>query len=177
MAKQDPTRPQAIDPEVQANLVRLLRIRGPLGVLNVADVVVPVVSLGNVVTPNINVLQPSFRSTDVFSVGRVLAPAAGTVLADTLNLPEGIFNVIINWSVADSIGNSLQLQHRNAANTANLMQIEWQCVATGVFEMFHSFDNLIFSYELALNERLRIVTFAAGAVSSSYAAVIFARIR
>lgn len=45
MAESNPDFPQVNDPEIAANLIRRLAIVGPLGRLNVLDVVIPTVSL------------------------------------------------------------------------------------------------------------------------------------
>jgi len=174
MAEADPRIPQVVDPELTVDLTRLLQIRGPLGVLNVLDTIVPVVSLGNVVTPDINVRGPTFRSTDVFSIGRLGAPAAGTVLADTGALPAGIYDVMTLMTIQETINNFIRFSHRNAANTADLMTYD---PSIGLDARSQGFDRLVFSYELAINERLRFTTVGASAVGSMYAAVIFARIR
>lgn len=174
MAEQDPTRPQAIDPEVTADLTRLLRIRGPLGILNVLDTIVPVVSLGNVVTPDINVRGPTFRSTDVFSAGLVGAPVIGTVLADTLALPAGTYDVIGLISITETNINVVEFQHRDAANASNLMVFSF---LSGPDLRNDGMDRLTLSYELAANERLRFVVIGTGSVGSNYSGVIFARAR
>ena len=176
MAELDSTRAQAIDPEVQADLVRLLQIRGPLGVLNVADIIVPVVSLGNVVTPDINIRPPVFRSTTIFSEGLISAPLGTAILADTQSLPSGTYDVILQGTINDAAATNrgMNLQHRNAGNTANLMSISILMDLNGAF---NSLINFTFSYELALNERLRLTSIIAGSAGSRYSAIIFARIR
>lgn len=178
MAEPTDPGPVADDPELTVNLTRLLNIRGPLGLLKVLDTVVPVVSLGNVVQPIVEINQPAFRSTDVFSNGVLVAPAAGTVLADTGQLAAGTFDVQYYVSAMDFLGTrQLDFEHRNAANAANLAiwsflffnAVENQTKQWGPFNM---------GYEVALNERLRIVV---GAVAIGAAipvvATIFARRR
>jgi hypothetical protein len=175
LAELDPSRPQAVDPEVHADLVRLLQIRGPLGVLNVIDAILPTVSLGTVVPTDVNIRSPIFRSTNVFSAGRKPAPAANSVLADTGPLPGGIYDVITMMNVNESGQSSLFFQHRDAANAANLMALDVD-VGTGLG--VHGFDQLVLSYELAVNERLRFIkSAAAGNVGSQYTCIIFARLR
>lgn len=175
MAETDSRVPQAVNPEVTANLTRLLQIRGPLGILNVLDTIVPVVSLGNVVTPDINIRGPIFRSTDVFSAGAQAAPATGAVLADTLALPDGTYDVKIAININESANRQLSVEHRNAANTANLMVFD---IPMGLDRSMMGMDKLSFSYVLAVNERLRVINSGtAGTVGSGYSVVIFARIR
>ena len=174
MAEVDPGRPQVVNPELSVDLTRLLQIRGPLGVLNVLDVVVPVVSLGDVVTPSINIRGPTFRSTDIFSAGFQAAPPVNTVLADTLALPAGIYDVVLQFSYVETTTQAVRFQHRNAANAANLMEMDFLTDPNAAYVGPQMFP---FAYELATNERLRFIITGAGAVGSFYTSVIFARIR
>lgn len=176
MAEVDPSRPQVVDPERSADLVRLLTVRGPLGVLNVADIVVPTVSLGDVVTPSINIRSPSFRSTDVFSAGLQAPPPINTVLADTGPLNAGIYDMIIVSAVSTTAGSGILHQHRNAANTATLMEF-LGLVGPDADLIFRGTQRMVFSYEFAANERFRILNDTAGPVGSLFAFTIFARSR
>lgn len=175
MAEQDPNLPQVTDPATVADLIRLLKIRGALGVLNVADIVLPTVSLGSLVTPTVEVLQPSFRSTDVFSAGVQVAAPSNTVHADTGQLPVGTFNLLINGPISESSGAlRWELQHRNATNTANLMI--WSFLVVGsATEMVMQTVSL--GYDVAAGERLRILNVDAMAAGKKSVATIFARIR
>jgi len=176
MAEIDPNTPQVVDPERTVDLTRLLQIRGPLGVLNVLDTIVPVVNMGDVVARTVRVDQPVFSSSTIFSAGILTAVAINTVHADTGAQPEGDYDILLmGWAQA-SVAQNWTIEHRNAANTANLAQ--WS-VTTG--------DNAVgqppifvqkFAYSLSINERLRILNvggaFPAGNTSH---AVIFARRR
>ncbi len=165
--------PTAVDPELETQLIRLLSIRGTLGSLKVLDTIVPVVSMGDVVTPSISVIQPNFRSTDVFSAGVQITPPANTVLADTAALAAGIYDVIVEMNTSDTgTGGDFLLQHRNAANAATLMTAGYTHNA-GLGNAFR----LVFGYELALNERLRVLNEIAGVAPHRYSAVIWARRR
>lgn len=176
MAEPDANKPQVTDPATVADLVRLLQVRGAIGVLDVADIVVPTISLGDVVTRSFNIRSPAFRSADVFSAGLQTAPAAGAILADTAALPAGTYDlmVLVNPTSDNSANDrSVDLEHRNAANTANLMLVQFNAsrlIGAGV-------PLLSFGYELAVNERLRIITGVASAPGEIWGATIFARIR
>jgi hypothetical protein len=175
MAESDPTRPQAVDPEVQADLVRLLRIRGPLGVLNVADVVVPVVSLGNVVTPDINIRPPAFTSTTVFSTGNQTAPVIGVLLADTGPLGAGTYDVlclITSGGAASGPTRLINFEHRNSGNTANLMVF-----SMNMRESNSALGVPTFAYKLSESERLRLIVGSAFGVNEQIVGVLFARSR
>lgn len=173
MAEPTEAGPVARDPELTANLTRLLSITGPLGVLKVLDTIVPVVSLGDVVQPTITVVTPSFRSSDIFSAGVQVGQDAGTVLADTGQLAAGTYDVKV--LIASASPTSLQevdMEHRNAANAANLAVWPHYVVNDGRGPWAYEFG-----YVLALNERLRAVQVVADSAGRGNAAVIFARIR
>lgn len=176
MAELNPNVPQVNDPELEVEVIRLLQIVGPLGKLNVIDAVLPTINLGNAVPTEVEVRQPSFRSTDVFSTGLQTNQAANTILADTGPLAAGVFDVMIHGSTNTTTDPaSIIAEHRNAANAANLATWDYYCMTGGgnavVWGPFH------FAYEFALNERLRLLQSLAGGAGRTFAAVIFARIR
>lgn len=155
MADPDPSTPQVVDPERVVDLTRLLQIRGPLGVLNVLDTIVPVVSMGDVVTRTINILQPAFRSTDLFSVGFLTGSPVQTVHADTGPLLAGTYDVLLAGPMVEqNAAVAFTLAHRNAADTADLML--WGRLVSGGLS---GTDNpyIPFGYEIADDERLRVV--------------------
>jgi hypothetical protein len=175
MAESDPSTPQVVDPELTVDLTRLLQIRGPLGVLNVLDTIVPVVNMGDVATSTVKILQPAFRSTDIFSEGVQIQQPANTLLADTGALAEGVYDVNINMtSGLLEVNQTFQVQWRNAANSANL------AVWPHVIRMVDA-NSISISLALALDfgatERLRILQMLASGINSDAAAVIFARRR
>lgn len=173
MADPDPNTPQVVDPERVVDLTRLLQIRGPLGVLNVLDTIVPVVNMGDVVPRTVRVEAPSFRSTDVFSNGPQTNQVINTILADTGALAAGIYDLSWWAGAADTDTDAfIAMEHRNAANTANLAI--WNTLAhveTG------NFVPPLLGYELAINERLRLRQGIAGSLNHPFNGVIFARIR
>ena len=172
MAERDATRAQSLDDEVLASLHRLLKIVGPVGLLNVSDTIVPVVSLGDVVQRTITVAQPAFLPANIFTALNT-ASAAGTVQADTGALPEGTYDCQIMVS-ADNTGDlTWNFQHRNAANTASLVEWNHRTQGGGNTPPFLQ----VFAVEIALNERLRVVNNQALAAGEIAASAIFARIR
>jgi len=172
MGVRDPTVPQSDDPDLAADLIRLLRIVGPLGRLSVADVVIPVVSMGDVATRTITVLQPAFRSTDLFSAGLLVAAAVDTVHADTGPLAEGTYDVVIHISPQATTNMFWRVVHRDAADAATLMEYRPAAPAGASGSMVQTFG-----YELALNERLRITNTTAFAAGEGSSAWIFLRRR
>jgi len=169
-----PDTPEVTDPILIADLIRLLSVKGALGRMPLADVVVPVVSLGDVVVPSINVRAPSFRAGDVFSAGHQTNAAANFVHADTTALPAGVYDVVI--VISSSTGTGVwNVEHRDAANAANLAL--WPIMMPGGAATAAVCLNQPFSYELAVDERLRILSTIGFGVGERSAAYIFARIR
>lgn len=172
MAVEDPNTPQVVNPERVVDLTRLLQIRGPLGVLNVLDTIVPTVSMGDVVTRNVTVLQPSFRSTDVFTEQLLVNAPANTVHADTGALSAGVYDIQLHISANTTNALAWRIEHRNAANTADLAL--WQVLA---FATVTPVLQQGLSYEFGVNERLRIVNASVIGAGVATVAWIFARLR
>ena len=177
MAEPDANTPQVIDPERVVDLTRLLQIRGPLGVLNVLDTIVPVVNMGDVVTRTVRVEPAAFRSSDVFSNGVLFTPATNAILADTGPLAEGIYDIILSGSSTGSAnaGHAFSVEHRNAANAANLAI--WSYLMNTAAGDAITFPTVHFAYEFALNERLRVFNVIAFAAGETASVVVFARRR
>jgi len=171
-----PGTPEVTDTVLIADLLQFLSVRGSLGRLPLADVVVPVISLGDVRTREVNILTPAFRSVDVFSNGMQVQQAAGTVLADTGPLAAGTFDVrvILSSDADDDVSVEIDLEHRNAADAANLAVWTHPLRSTGPDTIHYDYA---FGYEFAVNERLRAVQTRLAPAARQYTAVIFARIR
>lgn len=169
-----PGTPELDDPLLVADLIRLLSIKGAIGRMALADFVVPVVSLGDVVQPSVELLAPSYRSVDVFSAGIFVAAAVNTIHADTGALAIGTYDVqfyVTPGSQAQAIDWSME--HRDAANAANLAV--WNNTDSGT--QGRTFWKMTLGYELGTDERLRIKNdTVVGAGGRTYA-VIFARLR
>jgi len=173
MADVDPTKPQINDPELEADLIRTLSIVGPLGKLEVIQAVLPTISMGNVVQQTVDVLQPAFRSTDIFSNGFIVAAPVNTVHADTGGLAAGVYDVQAHISNSAVTDQSWEIQHRNAANTANLARFLYRTVANTGTSVY-----ITIGYEIAVNERLRTLnTATAFAVGEISVTNLFARRR
>lgn len=158
MGALDPNVPRVNDPELEANLIRLLDVVGPLGTIRVLDVVMPVVSLGNVVNPTVDTRTPSWRAGDTV-FGQAVSPAQNTVLADTGALPAGTYDVFsyLEYTGAGTPGSLFILEHRNAANNATLATL-LSLASDGGGNSFHIATLPTIGYELGLNERLRTIT-------------------
>lgn len=171
MGEINPNEPQVRDPELEAELVRTLSIVGPLGVLRVADIVIPTISMGNVVEQTVAVRSPVFGSTNVFSNGVQTAAPANTIHTDTGNLAAGDYDLQIYISPHTIESNVWFVQHRNAAGTANLAVWVWIMPINGP-PLYQTIG-----YNMALNERLRIVNQFAFSAGIKSVATIFARRR
>lgn len=167
-----PGTPEVTDPVLIADLLQFLSVRGSLGRLPLADVVLPVINLGDVRTTAVDVRSPAFRSTDVFSAGKQTAAGANTIHADTTALAAGVYDAMVSVSTTFSSGNlGWLVQHRDAANAATLA--EWPMTQIrGNSGIVYSFG-----YELGVNERLRILNDIAISAGEASCAFIFARVR
>jgi len=176
MAGRDPTRPQLEFPELVAELITQLRLTGQLGRLNFSDEVIPAFLIGSRGI-DFGGAGPAFASSAVFA-GVSNNPAADTIIADTGPLPAGTYDVfgsiafLGNFAVlADS---TVSIQHRDAANVANL--------ATLILLPAHTVDRQLnaelplMSYILGTNERLRIRT-GSQAFVGGISGTLFAQIR
>lgn len=172
-----PGTPEVDDPILLADLIRILSIKGALGKMRVADIVLPIVSLGDVVQPTVEVRQAAFRSTDIFGGAGVVAPAVNTILADTGPLPAGVYDVALYASSNDSgsAAARTRVEHRDAANAANLAQWDLQTASQDQTAIWSPW--ITFGYELALNERLRMLNVLVGQANKVHIATIFARLR
>jgi len=96
-----------------------------------------------------------------FTAGDLVAPVAGTIMADTLAQAEGIYDVL--WTAASNDAGFILFQRRNAANAADIWFTRHRCATTepsaGTYQALR--------VQLRLNERLRLVveTNAAGATT------------
>jgi hypothetical protein len=95
-----------------------------------------------------------------------LAPvvAANTVLADTLAQPAGTFNVlaIVSADSGAAFGLDFRLQRRDAANAANIWSQQFSLSQVGT-----QFWILPMTIVLSVNERVRLITKAAGSATAN----------
>jgi len=166
--------PHSKDEDLKVQMIRDLEVVGPVDDLELIPAILPVISLGSVVQQTTLILQPAFRSTDLFSAGEVDNVAAGAVLADTGQMAAGIFDVTIGMGFATGIQTRFAFEHRDAADAATLATIPFVGFtgSPGGNWMGESFG-----YEVALNERLRIVTVALLGAGQIVGAYVMARIR
>jgi hypothetical protein len=97
----------------------------------------------------------------------VAAPGAGAAIVDTGQLAAGTYRVEIVAAFADTLaaGKALLVQHRNAANGANI----WELPAPAGQPLAFTIERLV----VADNERVRVINGAvAGAAGSIASALI-----
>ena len=162
MAELTPGVPQVDDPELLAAIVRALAIKGPLGRLNVSDLVVPAIIVADV-------SDPSWAPTQIHSNGIQVAPVAGVILVDTGPLAAGIHDLKIILTSNDiATVNSVTVVHRNFDDTGTVEIIDLAIGQNG--------SPLILDYATSFvaGERIRIILLLAGAALSRYSAIVMA---
>lgn len=118
----------------------------------------------------VTVTDPIFGTP--FGNGLQAAPGINTVLADTGALAAGnwAFKVMVSVGDTPAAFSRTAIQHRNAANGANIWEVNSFTLA-GTATVHRE---MTFAKSIALNERVRVINLNAGAVASVYDAVIFA---
>lgn len=107
-----------------------------------------------------------------FSIGHQLGPAVNTVLADTNQLAAGTWQFCVTVNIQDgaAAGGRAALQHRDAANAANIWERNYYVIGPS-----GNIDSVwVFTKSVALNERLRVIVLGSPAGGSFYNANIFA---
>ena len=110
MAQFDASRPQIVDPDLIVEIVRLLRLRGQLGELNVNDEVQLNLLLGSVCFVKSLSFPPAFDFANFVSNGVQTAALASTVHAASAILAAGIYDVFITISHEVSLGKLFSVQ-------------------------------------------------------------------
>jgi hypothetical protein len=101
--------------------------------------------------------------------GQATAPTAAQVVADTGALAAGVYDleITLGFSGVLAAGKHLSVEHRNAANAANIAQLGLAPAGTGG-------SVYLTRVVVALNERVRVVV---GAVAGAVSEVAHATIR
>ncbi len=180
--------PLIIDPALQASVVRQFNLRGELAPFNLTENVVPIFDIGTLlraVDPTVvttaagftgvrpgttgndqylTTFIPVVEDTGIFNSGATVNPGAAQVLVDTGQRSAG--PMLIHWIINNNAAISdFDVQWRNAADAATLAT--WTYFAgTGQ----PSVSSILMNLDMALNERIRIVT--GGAVVGTVNATI-----
>lgn len=170
MADRSAALPQVIDEQFVADLIRDLQVVGTLGVLNVSDGIVPVYLLGQRTAFQFEAQDPFYAAGEVFSAGEQTNPAANFVLADTVALPVGTYDLIATIGQGGNNGLVFRFQHRNAANAADINT--WMVAMPP-----EDTKRYRFALTIAASERFRVLNVAAPGAGVLVQASIEARIR
>jgi len=151
VARRDPSRPQLDFPQLTADLIDQLNIRGPVGLLNFEDIVQPVFLIGSRGV-TVDAVTPEFTSSEMIA-GRLLNPGASSNVFDTGQLTAGTYDIFASISASGTLtaGLVLELVHRNALNNGDVRTL----LMVGVSATQQSpVANLpMFGYVIAQNER------------------------
>jgi len=132
-----------------------------------SDTLIPV----SLVDTDVTLAATITPAAQIFSSeGRKVAPVAGLLLATTGALIAGLYQFVVHVSCFETGGNTqFAIQHRDAADAANIFQGEIMfsgAVMGGVNE------TVTWTKQLALNERLRVITPGGGTALMEYFAWI-----
>jgi len=175
VSERNPNIPQLDFPELAADLIselRLTKIQGLLDFTNTVQPVYIVSARGGALT--VTAGAPLATPGEMFN-SHDINPAVNTVLADTGALVAGDYDVHLQIGYVElaTAGNSTpSFQHRNAANTATLANLQVPFTFTGPATQ-NVWD---YSYAISIetNERLRwqVETFAfAGILTTAITAI------
>lgn len=158
MAERNASLVQLDFPQLTADVIAALRLTGTLGLFNMSDTVIPVISVGNV-RPQTFVLQPVvFASAEILAAS-ALDPVINTIIGDTGALAAGTYDVWAHIStaglIAVGLSGQIALQHRDAANAATLATLLQNSKRGTAAEQFAHLN--IMGYTIALNERFRFI--------------------
>jgi len=135
------------------SLINRLGVRPPPpDAFELSNVVTPVSLVDVDTTLPVSLVSPLLGTP--FTAGVQIAPVAGAVLADTLAQVAGNYTCFIELAFVDPGGQSYcDVQRRNAANAANIWELEFYN-ATGYA------TNISRSFRVTLdtNERIRVVS-------------------
>jgi len=134
-----------------------------------SDTIIPISLVDSDITLTANVVE---QAEVVVSAGVQVAPAAAFIFADTGQLAAGTFLFRVLMSVIDAANvRQVVIEHRNAANAANLNAQEFMIPGVGTTPLQFLYEQTIV---LAANERLRaILGGGAGGAASRYQVTIF----
>jgi len=143
-------------PQLTSDLINELRLTGTIGLLNFLPEVRPTFIIGS---RGLSFLQEEtvYLASEIFQL-ELNNPASALPMADTGPLPAGDYDVKAWMDTAQSAGSptSVQLDHRNAADTATLSSWFGHTVPNTTLS-----QHFAFSIRLAEDERLRFSSFVA----------------
>ena len=142
-------RPYLVDEDFVAAYIRDLQLRGDVGVLEAGDQVIPVYLLGQRDAFSLQVSAVSYSPGEIFTEGEKTNPVANTVLATTLALPAGIYDLVVSTMNTVSTGIRFYFQHRNDTDTGDIRQWVERSLGAGTRRLY--------SLAIEENERFRVL--------------------
>lgn len=151
------------------NLLRDFQIIAPprVPVWWMSDIIQPVALVNSQVTLEATLSEAAMQFA---TNGTLVAPIAGAIMAGTGQLPAGryLFRIYVNW--ADNNSQSCLIQHRDAADAANIWEHELHIHPTMATRFTEEWVE-----DLSANERIRLVVRSVAAVATRYAGIIWRR--
>lgn len=151
------------------NLLRDFQVIAPprSPVWYLSDTVIPVSLVNSQIVLDANISETAMQFA---TVGTLLVPAAGAILADTGALPVGRYLFRIYANFHDGGQDSILIQHRNAADAANNWEFELMVDATATRRFTQEWTETLIQ-----DERLRMTVRIAAGAGSRYAGIIWRR--
>ena len=178
-----------VDPDLIANIVQQLNVKGALSPFEISEIAVPVFDIGRlagltgvqkIATPGSDVAVrvgtssdtitvatslPRVAAASMFDSGAIVNAGAAADILDTGQLAAGLHLVQVTMSTDTAI--FFQLQWRNAADAANNATFTFVAIPGGVMK-------LNFMVTLVLNERFKVINGGGAVVGASAATIIAA---
>jgi len=161
MAQRDFGRPQLLNEQLVADIIRALQVLGQYGpAIDVIDSVQPVFLAGQIDAIEATTSPVAYTIGETFNASRITA--AGGVL-DTGQLVAGTYDVqlLCSENGQTAVNNDLFLRHRDAANAATLRFwpiTQFNAAAQGSRALFISYTMALV---IGTNERLDVLNEAA----------------
>lgn len=176
MAQRDASAVQLDFPELTADIIAALRLTGTLGLFNMSDTVIPVISVGNVRPQTFSFTPVIFESSEVV-FGQAIDPLANVVLADTGSLAAGTYDIQGSLSYhgnSTAVGTAMVIEHRDAANAVTLATL--LSLSSTTIKLAQSIVLPLMGYVIGLNERLRVKS-PGDITTGGFSGVIFRSLR
>lgn len=180
MPPRNPATTQVDFPQLVADMIGQLNIRGTVGLLDFVPAIQPVyIAAQREGALTLETAPVVFGTAEIFS-DETVAPTVAEVLADTGPLPAGKYDCIVDSRLISGasgvIQSNCQFQHRNAGNTANLWSMDLAFYSHGAVGQTNG-RQTTFAIEISDDERLRFQNLIGIAAGVIYDTVIFARRR
>jgi len=154
------------------NLLRDFQIIAPprVPVWWMSDIIQPVALVNSQVTLEAQIDETAMQFA---TAGLQIAPVAGTILADTGQLPAGryLFRTYSAWSDT-LVDNAARIEHRNSANSVSIWDFKFFNLTTALPPQ----STMEWAEDLAANERIRITVSNNAGAGREYNGIIWRRL-